>query len=86
MPFYNATLLSNWPSNITFPVGKENMPIPAEVLKNVKMVDFVGYAPNPKTFKRNQYAITRHQPREPKFRSEQEREIIHGDSNKVFYF
>ena len=82
MPYYQSPLLSKWPANVQFPVGKENTPIPQEILKNVKMVDFVGYAPNTHTFKRNQYSFTKYQPKEPKFRSEQEREIILGESKK----
>jgi hypothetical protein len=50
------------------------------------MVDFVGFSSNPKTFKRNQYSISQKMaPLAPKFRSEQEREIMKtGEILKVF--
>ena len=47
MPYYNKPLLSVWPANLFFPIGKPSSKIPPEILKNVKMVDFVGYAPYP---------------------------------------
>ncbi|KAJ3300465.1 poly(A)-specific ribonuclease [Borealophlyctis nickersoniae] len=61
--------------------------IPPEVMANVKMIDFVGYAPNPGTFHRNQNmalsAKARKEQREgPKFRSEQEREKYFGQQKR----
>lgn len=77
MPYYTKSLLSQWPNNLLFTVGKPPAKIPPEVLKNVKMVDFVGYSPNPKTFRRNQafpQSYFQEGPKKPKFRSEQELE------------
>ncbi|KAI8898850.1 ubiquitin carboxyl-terminal hydrolase-domain-containing protein [Globomyces pollinis-pini] len=77
MPYYTKPLLSIWPNNLVFPIGKPSPKIPPEILKNVKMVDFVGYAPNPKLFKRNQVLVSNSgHPKEPKFRSEQELESM----------
>lgn len=72
MPFYNTPLLSVWPPDLAFEIGRHPLLIPPQILKQVKMVDFVGYAPNPKTFKRNQIVSTSHEDsdEQPKFRSE----------------
>jgi PAB-dependent poly(A)-specific ribonuclease subunit 2 len=77
--------LSCWPEKLTFPIGMLPTKIPSKILKNVKMVDFVGYSANPKTFRRNQYPFSQKKiPKEPKFRSEQEWEIMkNGESKKV---
>ncbi|KAJ3251679.1 poly(A)-specific ribonuclease [Boothiomyces macroporosus] len=84
MPYYTKPLLSVWPSNLLFPIGRPSPKIPPEVLKNVKMVDFVGYAPNPKTFKRNQVPVSEEKTMvAPKFRSEQELEQIKGEVRSV---
>ncbi|KAI8925842.1 ubiquitin carboxyl-terminal hydrolase-domain-containing protein [Entophlyctis helioformis] len=77
MPHYKTQLLSAWPSWILSAPGRPSPRIPPEVLKNVKMNDFVGYAPNPRTFKRNQnilMASSRDGREEPKFRSQQQRD------------
>jgi len=71
-------LLSVWPNELTFapgdPVARIETIVP---LDQVKVIDFVGYAPNPPDRYRNQIARTRRtaaEPDRPKFRSEQERE------------
>jgi PAB-dependent poly(A)-specific ribonuclease subunit 2 len=53
----------------------------------MKMVDFVGYAPNPKTFKRNQYIWHIDKLKKgPKFRSEQEWEKLKtGEQDQTTY-
>jgi PAB-dependent poly(A)-specific ribonuclease subunit 2 len=85
MPYYAKPLLSLWPNNLVFPIGKSPQKIPSEVLDQIKMVDFVGYAPNPRTFKRNQYFRTIEKQRKgPKFRSEQEWEKMNsGEQQEV---
>jgi PAB-dependent poly(A)-specific ribonuclease subunit 2 len=83
MPYYSKPLLSLWPNNMKFQVGRPSPKIPTEILKNVKMVDFVGYAKNPKTFRRNQaYTEFSQDPIKPKFRSEQELEIMKSGESK----
>ncbi|TPX70585.1 hypothetical protein SpCBS45565_g01672 [Spizellomyces sp. 'palustris'] len=83
MPYYTSELLSSWPAKVMFEAGQPAPKIPPEVLANVKMIDFVGYAPNPGTFRRNQnLAMARKARKEmldvPKFRSEQDREKYFG--------
>ncbi|KAI9199852.1 ubiquitin carboxyl-terminal hydrolase-domain-containing protein [Polychytrium aggregatum] len=79
MPYYTSQLLSaSWPVNMTFHVGQPLPKIPPEILANVKKSDFVGYAQNPKTFRRNQalsLLSTNYSQDEdvPRFRSEQSR-------------
>jgi PAB-dependent poly(A)-specific ribonuclease subunit 2 len=83
MPYYTKPLLSMWPKNLSFTFGKLQTLVPPEILNMVKMVDFVGYAPNPKTFRRNQCFKPQIKLRkEPKFRSEQEWEIMKSGENK----
>eukprot|EP00842_Homolaphlyctis_polyrhiza_P003257 jgi/Hompol1/3932/HPOL_003377-RA len=76
MPHYKTKLLSAWPDSIYMPVGRPHPRIPPEILRDVKMNDFVGYVQNPPTFKRNQNlvlsSLTRRE--EPKFRSQQLRD------------
>ncbi|KAJ3054186.1 poly(A)-specific ribonuclease [Rhizophlyctis rosea] len=88
MPYYTTPLLSAWPSSLTFTIGQPGPKIPPEVMANVKMIDFVGYAPNPGTFRRNQnLALSRKARRMeqegPKFRSEQERERFFGQQKRT---
>lgn len=70
MPYYNSPLLSAWPAEMRFPVGRPAPVIPPQILKHVKMVDFIGYSANPKTFFRNQ--VLMRYGSLPKFRSEQD--------------
>ncbi|KAJ2956748.1 hypothetical protein NQZ79_g7424 [Umbelopsis isabellina] len=80
MPHYTEPLLSNWPSNLSFEVGHPPPQIEEEVLRNMKTIDFVGYAPNPGTRRRNQ--VVRGNANKamnaPKFRSQQALELLRG--------
>ncbi|KAK8846644.1 PAB-dependent poly(A)-specific ribonuclease subunit PAN2 [Kwoniella newhampshirensis] len=62
MPYYNEPLLSNFPPNTyatpTSPFYNPPAPIPSSVLSTVKMVDFVGYATNPKELRGKRYVLT----------------------------
>ena len=55
LPYYNEPLLSVWPNELTFapgdPVARIETIVP---LDQVKVIDFVGYAPNPPNRHRNQ--------------------------------
>ena len=86
MPYYTNSLLSVWPSTLQFNVGLPSPKIPNQILDNVKMTDFVGYAPNPKTFKRNQnlaMTLKEHNQQTPKFRSEQQRDKMKQGKNPL---
>ncbi|KAJ3140255.1 poly(A)-specific ribonuclease [Geranomyces variabilis] len=84
MPHYTTRLLSAaWPEKLTFEVGRPAPKIPPEIMDKVKMIDFVGYAPNPRGYKRNQILSLSKKQRTahgdvPKFRSEQDREKWFG--------
>ncbi|CAG8494661.1 13748_t:CDS:10 [Funneliformis mosseae] len=85
MPYYKEPLLSVWPSNMIFEVGNPPPKIDPEILNNIKMIDFVGYSPNPGNKKRNQvvrYSRKKHKAGTPKFRSEKERELQSGKGSK----
>ncbi|CEP16204.1 hypothetical protein [Parasitella parasitica] len=79
MPYYTEPLLSVWPNNKVYEVGAEPTPIDEDILKNMKTIDFVGYAPNPGNIHRNQIPRKKKvlaKKNGPKFRSEQERELL----------
>lgn len=80
MPYYQEQLLSAWPAKTIFPVGRKPQPIPAAIMDNMKMIDFVGYAPNPGLRLRNQApSLPKVTLRDtPKFRSEQQKELYFG--------
>ncbi|KAH7032044.1 ubiquitin carboxyl-terminal hydrolase-domain-containing protein [Linnemannia elongata] len=80
MPYYTEQLLSAWPAKTIFPVGRKPQPIPSVILDNMKMIDFVGYAPNPGLRLRNQApSLPKVNLRDtPKFRSEQQKELYFG--------
>ncbi|KAG0240611.1 poly(A)-specific ribonuclease [Actinomortierella wolfii] len=80
MPYYREQLLSAWPAKTVFNVGRKSQPIPSAILDNMKMIDFVGYAPNPGTHLRNQApSLPKSNIRDtPKFRSEQQKELFWG--------
>ncbi|CAB4393897.1 unnamed protein product [Rhizophagus irregularis] len=85
MPYYKEPLLSVWPSNMRFEVGNPPPKIDPDILNNMKMIDFVGYSPNPGNMKRNQvvrYSRKKHKDGTPKFRSEKERELQSGKSSR----
>ena len=54
LPHYDELLFSAWPANQTYTVGQPPTPLDPEILANIKQKDFVGYAPNTGTNKRNQ--------------------------------
>lgn len=85
MPFYDHPLFSSVPwkyhSSPYSPLGQPPQRIDPALLASMKTVDFVGYALNPKTSKRNQAVLRgsagHHAKRKmdvPLFRSEKERE------------
>ncbi|CAG8702572.1 16980_t:CDS:10, partial [Dentiscutata erythropus] len=78
-------LLSVWPSNMMFEVGNPPPKIDPDIINNMKMIDFVGYAPNPGNKKRNQvvrWSRKKHKAGTPKFHSEKERELQSGKESK----
>ncbi|WWD21952.1 PAB-dependent poly(A)-specific ribonuclease subunit PAN2 [Kwoniella shandongensis] len=62
MPYYNEPLLSNFSpetyATSTSPFYNPPATIPNSVLSTVKMVDFVGYATNPKELRGKRYVLT----------------------------
>ncbi|CAO3607066.1 unnamed protein product [Cunninghamella echinulata] len=79
MPYYSDPLLSSWTGNTVYDVGYPTPQIDEEILKSMKTIDFVGYAPNPGNIHRNQVPRRKKQAHKkdiPKFRSEQERELL----------
>ncbi|KAI8612159.1 ubiquitin carboxyl-terminal hydrolase-domain-containing protein, partial [Chytriomyces sp. MP71] len=93
MPYYTEQLLSaTWPGDLFFDITCPPQRIPKEVLAQVKMSDFVGYAKNPGIgFRRNQSSKSillqmqnqaNLEGEMPKFRSEQERESLIGKGGK----
>jgi PAB-dependent poly(A)-specific ribonuclease subunit 2 len=81
MPYYDDMLLSSWPANMIFEVGRPAEPIDPEVLERMRMVDFIGYAPNPGTRLRNQVSSSYRKYRTaevPKFRSERDKDLRSG--------
>ena len=83
MPHYDEMLFSSWPAHQTYVIGQPPPPVDPEVLAGIKQKDFVGYAPNPGTSRRNQVYKRSRGPDRPKFRSEQEREGDHRFKGKV---
>ncbi|TSP79459.1 PAN2-PAN3 deadenylation complex catalytic subunit PAN2 [Bagarius yarrelli] len=47
-------LLSDWPSNLVTPSPRRAPTVDPEILRTMKTVGFIGYAPNPRTRPRNQ--------------------------------
>lgn len=56
MPYTNEPLLSDWPEHLLRRVDRPTPPIDPDILKNMTIRQFVGYAPNPKKRLRNQVA------------------------------
>ncbi|RHZ79406.1 hypothetical protein Glove_146g43 [Diversispora epigaea] len=85
LPYYCEPLLSVWPYGMTFEVGNPPPKIDPEIERNMKMLDFVGYAPNPGNRRRNlvaQYLRKKQKTEAPKFVSEKERELQTGKGSK----
>ncbi|RUS20975.1 hypothetical protein BC937DRAFT_93946 [Endogone sp. FLAS-F59071] len=82
LPYYSEPLLSAWPANLVYDVGTPPPHLELDVTQQIKMIDFVGYAPNPGTRLRNQIALRKKKGKSmneiPKFRSEQAREMLLG--------
>jgi PAB-dependent poly(A)-specific ribonuclease subunit 2 len=89
MPHYSDPLLSAiWPAKYVIPVGIAPVTVDPEIIAQVKMIDFVGYAPNLFYGKRHRNQVppeqaasagkrnTTFRPNEPKFRSEKERDAM----------
>ncbi|XP_015199779.1 PAN2-PAN3 deadenylation complex catalytic subunit PAN2 [Lepisosteus oculatus] len=55
MPLTSAEpLLSDWPTTLAAPSPRRAPPVDPEILRTMKTVGFIGYAPNPRTKLRNQ--------------------------------
>lgn len=88
MPFYDESLLSVWPNDLIFTIGRRPPEIPPEILATVRYSENVAYAPNPGLFRRNQQYYRRKSDFKvevPKFRSEQERENDKKEKDNVHY-
>ncbi|XP_036011345.1 PAN2-PAN3 deadenylation complex catalytic subunit Pan2 isoform X7 [Mus musculus] len=54
VPLTTDALLSDWPAANSAPAPRRAPPVDAEILRTMKKVGFIGYAPNPRTRLRNQ--------------------------------
>ena len=54
MPYCEEKLLSEWEQHLCIPVSRRPPPIDPELIRTMKMVQGIGYAPNPGNRKRNQ--------------------------------
>lgn len=100
MPYYDELLLSSvWPAKYTVTVGVAPVPVDPGIIENMKMIDFVGYAPNLLHGKRHrnqvQFASSsgglsrshgKRSVSEPKFRHEKERDslLLRSGHNDTF--
>ncbi|XP_048584798.1 PAN2-PAN3 deadenylation complex catalytic subunit PAN2 isoform X2 [Nematostella vectensis] len=55
LPFTNGPLLSDWPEQNYVRVDRHAIAIEPEILRNMVVRQFIGYAPNPGNKKRNQW-------------------------------
>ncbi|XP_031421713.1 PAN2-PAN3 deadenylation complex catalytic subunit PAN2 isoform X2 [Clupea harengus] len=53
-PLTTEPLISDWSSTLATPSPRRAPPVDAEILRTMKTVGFIGYAPNPRTRPRNQ--------------------------------
>ncbi|XP_071966224.1 PAN2-PAN3 deadenylation complex catalytic subunit PAN2-like [Antedon mediterranea] len=53
-PNSESTLLSDWPSDLLTPVSRKAVPVDPDILRSMRVVQFIGYAPNTRKLKRNQ--------------------------------
>ncbi|KAL0243535.1 PAB-dependent poly(A)-specific ribonuclease subunit PAN2 [Cryptococcus tetragattii IND107] len=99
MPYYNEALLSQFPSECyatpTSPLYNPPVTIPQPVLSSMKMVDFVGYAPNPKELRGKRYVLRAAPGAEnrargkgrrdsgPRFRSEKDKKGTYRDKEDI---
>uniref|UniRef100_H2YM48 USP domain-containing protein n=1 Tax=Ciona savignyi TaxID=51511 RepID=H2YM48_CIOSA len=54
MPYCQKSLFSDWPKQQCIPVSRRPPPIDPELLRTMKVVHGIGYAPNPGSRRRNQ--------------------------------
>ncbi|XP_069509890.1 PAN2-PAN3 deadenylation complex catalytic subunit PAN2 isoform X5 [Ambystoma mexicanum] len=54
VPLTSEPLLSDWPTANSGPAPRRPPPVDPEILRTMKKVGFIGYAPNPRTKLRNQ--------------------------------
>ncbi|ETE73882.1 PAB-dependent poly(A)-specific ribonuclease subunit 2, partial [Ophiophagus hannah] len=54
VPLTTESLLSDWPAANSVPAPRRAPPVDPDILRTMKKVGFIGYAPNPRTKLRNQ--------------------------------
>ncbi|XP_039193301.1 PAN2-PAN3 deadenylation complex catalytic subunit PAN2 isoform X2 [Crotalus tigris] len=54
VPLTTESLLSDWPAANSIPAPRRAPPVDPDILRTMKKVGFIGYAPNPRTKLRNQ--------------------------------
>uniref|UniRef100_A0A8C5S0P6 PAN2-PAN3 deadenylation complex catalytic subunit PAN2 n=1 Tax=Laticauda laticaudata TaxID=8630 RepID=A0A8C5S0P6_LATLA len=54
VPLTTESLLSDWPAASSIPAPRRAPPVDPDILRTMKKVGFIGYAPNPRTKLRNQ--------------------------------
>ncbi|NWT61540.1 PAN2 protein, partial [Erythrocercus mccallii] len=59
VPLTSDALLSDWPAANSAPAPRRAPPVDPEILRTMKKVGFIGYAPNPRTKLRNQVPTPR---------------------------
>ncbi|CCG81195.1 PAB-dependent poly(A)-specific ribonuclease subunit pan2 [Taphrina deformans PYCC 5710] len=82
MPYYNTELLSSWPANMVFEVGRLPAKIDADIISSMKVVDGIGYAPFHKRRRRNlaeERSSAGNALDIPRFRSEKAKALATGD-------
>ena len=57
MPYCEKGLFSDWPPELCIPVSRRPPPIDPELLRTMKVVQGIGYAPNPGNRRRNQVIV-----------------------------
>ncbi|XP_058028801.1 PAN2-PAN3 deadenylation complex catalytic subunit PAN2 isoform X2 [Ahaetulla prasina] len=57
VPLTTESLLSDWPAANFIPAPRRAPPVDPDILRTMKKVGFIGYAPNPRTKLRNQVTI-----------------------------
>uniref|UniRef100_A0A3Q2U3W2 Poly(A) specific ribonuclease subunit PAN2 n=1 Tax=Fundulus heteroclitus TaxID=8078 RepID=A0A3Q2U3W2_FUNHE len=53
-------LMSDWPAALSTPSPRRAPPVDPDILRTMKTVGFIGYAPNPRTRPRNQSYVSHH--------------------------
>uniref|UniRef100_A0A8C6VAE4 PAN2-PAN3 deadenylation complex catalytic subunit PAN2 n=1 Tax=Naja naja TaxID=35670 RepID=A0A8C6VAE4_NAJNA len=57
VPLTTESLLSDWPAANSIPAPRRAPPVDPDILRTMKKVGFIGYAPNPRTKLRNQVEL-----------------------------